>query len=350
MTILRRLLIIGTICHKVFGLLLRLVPTNSHFTDSHGESGVLSRLSDSPTPYILGIRPSNYVSIQVSDHTLASRPSTTTPGSSMMVMSSGSAMSASGPSTSTSGHDLMEMPPGHHVQRTRISVFCSDLSTIQCSLELHALPFSNINLVQCRHILLYHMVTGACTDHHVDAAEFPRPDRSGRHDHIQISDKATIEFLHTQIMQHIISGHCSQNSESCCPDFVPGVGVHVPECADVHDEWWVNQIDPALQVHILSALYGSKISQNSLSHIPSNLEVNHHDSEIVSQLRRKLKGYIIAICNIVAVTCFDHKTPPTTIQLARPISRQQCVRTMQTHISFEPSHRARGRPSFGFVI
>jgi hypothetical protein len=76
---------------------------------------------------------------------------------------------------------------------------------------------------------------------------------------IQIPNKATIEFLRTQIMQHIISGHYSQNSESCHPEFVSDVDLHlhVPDCADVHDEWRVNQIDPDSQVHILSALYGS---------------------------------------------------------------------------------------------
>jgi hypothetical protein len=113
---------------------------------------------------------------------------------------------------------------------------------------------------------------------------------------IQIPDKATIEFLHTQITQHIISGHCSQNSESHHPEFVSDVDVHVPDCTDGHDEWQVNQIDLDLQVHILSALYGSKISQNSLRRILSNLEVNHHDSESVGQLRRKLKGYINDLC------------------------------------------------------
>jgi hypothetical protein len=76
---------------------------------------------------------------------------------------------------------------------------------------------------------------------------------------IQIPNKATIEFLRTQIMQHIISGHYSQNSESCHPEFVSDfdLHLHVPDCADVHDEWRVNQIDPDSQVHILSALYGN---------------------------------------------------------------------------------------------
>jgi hypothetical protein len=109
---------------------------------------------------------------------------------------------------------------------------------------------------------------------------------------IQIPNKAMIEFLRTQITHHIISGNCSQNSESRRPEFVSDVDLLVPDCADVHDEWRVNQIDPDLQVHILSALYGSKISQNSIHHILSNLEVNHDDSESVGQLCRKLKGHI----------------------------------------------------------
>jgi hypothetical protein len=42
---------------------------------------------------------------------------------------------------------------GHHVTRSRISVFNSDLQTIQQSLDLHAIPHTNMTLVQCRRAL-----------------------------------------------------------------------------------------------------------------------------------------------------------------------------------------------------
>jgi hypothetical protein len=72
-------------------------------------------------------------------------------------------------------------------------------------------------------------------------------------------------------------------------------------------------MDPDLQVYILSTLYGSKISQNSLCHILSHLEVNHHDSEIVGQLRRKLKGYIIAVCKIAHILITKHHPQPSNL-------------------------------------
>jgi hypothetical protein len=67
---------------------------------------------------------------------------------------------------------------GHHATPTRISVFHADLQTIQRSLELHAIPCARLNLVQCRHILLHHIGSGACIDNSVDSSVSPRPDRS----------------------------------------------------------------------------------------------------------------------------------------------------------------------------
>ncbi|KAJ7330323.1 hypothetical protein DFH08DRAFT_312224 [Mycena albidolilacea] len=101
--------------------------------DSHGESGALSRLSDSPVPYISGIWPSYDFSIQVSDRTLASGPLTSTPGSSTMAMSSGSAMSVSGPSTSASGHDLMQMAPLHLLHEIFFGTSCTTYTHIRIS-------------------------------------------------------------------------------------------------------------------------------------------------------------------------------------------------------------------------
>jgi hypothetical protein len=46
---------------------------------------------------------------------------------------------------------------GHCVTRSCISVFHSDLHTIQRSLDLHAIPHANMTLVQCWHALLHHI-------------------------------------------------------------------------------------------------------------------------------------------------------------------------------------------------
>jgi hypothetical protein len=66
----------------------------------------------------------------------------------------------------------------HHVAHSRISVFHTDLSTIQRALLLHAIPHTNLNLIQCRRLLIHHIATGACADHAVDASTSPRPDHS----------------------------------------------------------------------------------------------------------------------------------------------------------------------------
>jgi hypothetical protein len=66
----------------------------------------------------------------------------------------------------------------HHVAHSRISVFHTDLPTTQRALLLHAIPNTNLNLIQCRRVLIHHIATGACADHAVDEATSPRPDRS----------------------------------------------------------------------------------------------------------------------------------------------------------------------------
>lgn len=73
---------------------------------------------------------------------------------------------------------LRDILLGHHVTRSRISVFHADLSTIQRSLDLHAVPHASMTLVQCRRALLHHIASGACTDYQVDAVSSPRPDRT----------------------------------------------------------------------------------------------------------------------------------------------------------------------------
>lgn len=70
---------------------------------------------------------------------------------------------------------------GHHATRSRISVFHADLPTIQRSLGLHAIPYAGLTLIQCRRVLLHHIVTGAWAGYLVDAAVSPQPDCSACH-------------------------------------------------------------------------------------------------------------------------------------------------------------------------
>ena len=51
---------------------------------------------------------------------------------------------------------------GHHSIRSRISVFYADLTVIQYALALHGIPHQNMSIVQCRHALIHHILTGAC--------------------------------------------------------------------------------------------------------------------------------------------------------------------------------------------
>src|ERR1700761_1475049 len=71
--------------------------------------------------------------------------------------------------------------------------------------------------------------------------------------------------------------------------------MHLPDCAQVTDEWNVNQIDPDLQVHILTAIHGNKMPPKSLSRILSNLNIQHDPKEGVREMRRKLKSYTISL-------------------------------------------------------
>jgi hypothetical protein len=80
--------------------------------------------------------------------------------------------------TMTSLNLLRDILLGHHITRSRISVFHADLPTIQRSLELHAIPHAGLTLVQCQRLLLHHITTGACANHAVDASLSPRLDRS----------------------------------------------------------------------------------------------------------------------------------------------------------------------------
>jgi hypothetical protein len=85
---------------------------------------------------------------------------------------------------------------------------------------------------------------------------------------IQVPEKTTIESLRTAITEHILSG------QSPSPNSLPS-DLSLPSCADVCDEWQGNNLDPDLQVHILTAIYGSKITPNSLRRVLSSLKIEH---------------------------------------------------------------------------
>jgi hypothetical protein len=53
---------------------------------------------------------------------------------------------------------------GHHSTRARTSVFHTDLVVIQHALALHGILHQNMSLIQCRHALIHHIITGACFD------------------------------------------------------------------------------------------------------------------------------------------------------------------------------------------
>jgi hypothetical protein len=94
---------------------------------------------------------------------------------------------------------------------------------------------------------------------------------------IDVPTDATIEVIRTKITEHIISGRCAQFANMELPTSRPK-NLLLPDCTDVCHEWQFNGIDPDLQVHILSALYGSKHTNNL---IPSETCVKTEDGELV---------------------------------------------------------------------
>jgi hypothetical protein len=66
----------------------------------------------------------------------------------------------------------------------------------------------------------------------------------------------------------------------------------VPNCSDVYHEWQVSGIEPDLQVHVLNALYGSKLTLVPLRRLLSTLNVPYIISDSLRELRKKLKLYI----------------------------------------------------------
>jgi hypothetical protein len=66
----------------------------------------------------------------------------------------------------------------------------------------------------------------------------------------------------------------------------------LPDCADVHSEWQGSKLEADFQVHISTAIYGSKISLKSLRRVLKNMDIEHEDSDSIGQLHTKLKRHI----------------------------------------------------------
>ncbi|KAJ7442801.1 hypothetical protein B0H11DRAFT_1932170 [Mycena galericulata] len=66
----------------------------------------------------------------------------------------------------------------------------------------------------------------------------------------------------------------------------------IPNCTDVCNEWQVNPIDPDLQMHILTALNGAKLTIVPLRRLLDALKVPYERSDSFGQLREKLREYI----------------------------------------------------------
>ncbi|KAJ7207628.1 hypothetical protein GGX14DRAFT_396446 [Mycena pura] len=68
--------------------------------------------------------------------------------------------------------------------------------------------------------------------------------------------------------------------------------IEMADCADVCNEWRTNNLDPDLQVHVLTAIYGSNITAKSLRRVLLSFNIECDDAKGVKQLRRMLKRYI----------------------------------------------------------
>ncbi|KAJ7813280.1 hypothetical protein B0H14DRAFT_2854305, partial [Mycena olivaceomarginata] len=60
---------------------------------------------------------------------------------------------------------------GHHATRVRTSVFHADLPALQHALALHGIPYADMNLSQCRHALIHHIITGTCFENPSNARD-----------------------------------------------------------------------------------------------------------------------------------------------------------------------------------
>ncbi|KAJ7768039.1 hypothetical protein B0H14DRAFT_2968464, partial [Mycena olivaceomarginata] len=67
----------------------------------------------------------------------------------------------------------------HHATHVRTSVFHADLPVLQHALALHGIPYVDMNLSQCCHVLIHHIITGTCFENPSNARE---PSSSTRHE------------------------------------------------------------------------------------------------------------------------------------------------------------------------
>jgi hypothetical protein len=111
---------------------------------------------------------------------------------------------------------------------------------------------------------------------------------------IDISERVTVDSLRTQITQHILSGHCSQFSQSHPRIPLPN-GLSLPDCANVHNEWQFNSLDGDFQAHILTAIHGSNAPLRSLLRMLSLLTVDYGPEDSIGRLRRRLKDFIVSL-------------------------------------------------------
>ncbi|KAJ7463028.1 hypothetical protein FB451DRAFT_1180668 [Mycena latifolia] len=74
---------------------------------------------------------------------------------------------------------------------------------------------------------------------------------------VQLPAKPSTETIRKEITKHILHGQCTQFSYSYPPSTLP-LDVSIPDCVDVCNEWEANNIDPDLQVYILTAIYGTR--------------------------------------------------------------------------------------------
>lgn len=97
---------------------------------------------------------------------------------------------------------------------------------------------------------------------------------------ITVQPGTNIEKMRTQLIDHIVSAKCAESANlyTFNSSAMPGTS-SLPHCADVFKEWQVNPIDPDLQVHVLSALNGSKVTIVPLHRLLSSLNVPYESSE-----------------------------------------------------------------------
>lgn len=105
---------------------------------------------------------------------------------------------------------------------------------------------------------------------------------------IEVPSKSEVEAIRKLITTHILSGHCTQFLHSHPPISVP-LDLSLPDCADVCNEWEEDSVD---QVHILTAICGSKTSPNAMRQILNTLNIQH---DPVDSLRPTANNFIYSV-------------------------------------------------------